>query len=101
MIGTKQRIRHMRQRCRPVMRSTDPQVVRAREALREAVYKPDEPEHELYPVICRLLYEAEEQADDPPGIWATSMDVRVHWVCLVYKLLGVFDGEVGDAQATA
>ena len=96
MIGTKQRIRHMRQRCRPVMRSTDPQVVRAREALREAVYKPDEPEHELYPVICRLLFEAEQQGTTP-------VDVMCHWVCLVYELLGVFEpngGKDNDRRET-
>ena len=87
MIGTKQRIRYMRQRAQPIERSTDPYVVAAREALRAAVYRPDEPEHEYHPVICELLYEAERRSGGHPSIWATSMDVRAEWIALVYKLL--------------
>jgi hypothetical protein len=90
-IGTKHRIRQMRQRVRPILRSKDPKIVEAVAALKEAVYRPDEPEHELYPVMCELLYKAEQEADDPPGTWETSMDVRAEWLFLVYELIGVFD----------
>ena len=99
MIGTKQRIRYMRQRCQPVMRSEDPYVIDALAGLKRIVYRPDEPEHELYPVICELLYTAEQRADDPPGTWASSMDVRVHWVCLVHQLLEIHKGETTDGHA--
>jgi len=96
VIGTKQRIRYMRQRARPIERCTDPLVVAAREALRAAVYRPDEPEHEYHPVICELLYEAERRADDPSGIWATSMDVRAEWVALVRLLLKNLNPKEGE-----
>jgi hypothetical protein len=80
-IGTAQRIRHMRQRCRPIVRSEDPSIVRAREALRGAVYRPEEPAHEFYPVICELLHEAEQRAGGDPEAAAC------HWIGLVYELL--------------
>lgn len=80
-IGKAQRIRYMRQRCRPIERSKDPSIVRAREALRGAVYRPEEPEHEFYPVICALLHEAEQRAGDD----ATA--AGEHWAGLVYEVL--------------
>ena len=59
--GSKQKRRHMRQRCASVMRTKEPEIVKVVERLAAACDGGrEDPYLELYPMICEAMSEAEE-----------------------------------------
>lgn len=72
--GSKQRRRYQRQYCRPILKSKNPDVVAARERLREACAGEDDPEGEFLQITAETWSESQQENRPWQEIVNTMLD---------------------------